>query len=35
VVETEGRSPEQSAQHVITQLEQLGFIARDKEEAVA
>ena len=26
---------EQSAQHVITQLEQLGFIAREKEEAVA
>src|SRR6476659_1781009 len=35
VVETEGRSPEQSAQHVITQLEELGFIAREKEEAVA
>src|SRR3954471_584748 len=35
VVETEGRSPEQSAQHVIAQLEQLGFIEREKEEAVA
>jgi adenylyl-sulfate kinase len=35
VVETEGRTPDQSAQHVITQLEQLGFIAREKEEAVA
>src|SRR6476469_2796432 len=35
VVETEGRTPEQSAQHVITQLEQLGFVAREKEEAVA
>ena len=34
-IETEGRTPEQSAQHVITQLEQLGFIAREKEEAVA
>jgi adenylylsulfate kinase-like enzyme len=35
VVETESRSPGESAQHVITQLEQLGFIAREKEEAVA
>ena len=35
VVETEGRSPAESAQHVVTQLEQLGFIAREKEEAVA
>ena len=36
VVETEGRTPEDSAQHVIDRLEELGFIAaRQAEEAVA
>jgi adenylyl-sulfate kinase len=35
VVETEGRSPEQSAGFVIEQLQQLGFISREAEEAVA
>jgi adenylylsulfate kinase len=36
VVETEGRTPEDSAQHVIDRLEELGFItALQAEEAVA
>jgi len=35
VVETEGRSPEQSAADVIARLEELGFIQREAAEAVA
>jgi adenylylsulfate kinase len=35
VVHTEGRTPEQSAAHVIQQLEQLGFLVPEAEEAVA
>jgi len=35
VVETEGRTPEQSAQIVMQRLEELGFVARAAEEAVA
>jgi adenylylsulfate kinase len=35
VVDTEGRTPEESARIVIDRLEELGFIARDAEEAVA
>ncbi len=35
VVETEGRTPEQSARVVIDRLEELGFLAREAEEAVA
>jgi sulfate adenylyltransferase len=35
VVETEGRSPEQSAEFVIAELERLGFIRASLEEAVA
>ncbi len=35
VVETENRTPEQSAAYVIERLEELGFIAREAEEAVA
>ncbi len=35
VVETEGRSPEQSAQFVLAELERLGFIGAALEEAVA
>jgi adenylylsulfate kinase len=34
-VETEGRSPEQSAQLVIAELERLGYLAPAREEAVA
>ena len=35
VVETEGRTPEQSAAFVIQRLEELGMIASDAAEAVA
>jgi adenylylsulfate kinase len=35
VVHTEGRTPEQSAAYVIEQLEQLGFLLAEAEEAVA
>jgi adenylylsulfate kinase-like enzyme len=35
VVETEGRSPEDSAQFVIEELERLGIIPPVLEEAVA
>ncbi len=35
VVDTEGRSPEQSAAHVIDQLERLGLLVAMAEEAVA
>jgi adenylylsulfate kinase-like enzyme len=35
VVDTEGRTPEQSAAFVIQRLEELGMIASDPAEAVA
>jgi adenylylsulfate kinase-like enzyme len=34
VVETEGRTPEESAQYVLSELERLGFIEREREEAL-
>jgi adenylylsulfate kinase len=35
VVETEGRAPEESAAHVVAELERLGFLQPELEEAVA
>jgi adenylylsulfate kinase len=35
IVHTENRTPQQSADDVIIRLEELGFIAREPEEAVA
>ncbi|MGN6379459.1 MAG: adenylyl-sulfate kinase, partial [Gaiellales bacterium] len=35
VVHTEGRTPEQSAAFVLTELERLGYLVPEQEEAVA
>jgi adenylylsulfate kinase-like enzyme len=34
-VQTEGRTPEQSAAYVLGELERLGFLVTEQEEAVA